>query len=204
MKSIVAYYYCIPAIIVSYLLGSIPWGLLVGKLFGVDLRQVGSKNIGATNAMRALGKPAGLVVLCLDTLKGFISAHWVPVWLCGLSVPEPVKLASGLAAVVGHNFPVWLRFRGGKGIATSAGVMLALFPVAVAICAAGWVVTLLVWKYVSMASLMAAVLLPVAIAITGGSPTMIGFGATLCILAIYRHRANIQRLIDGTEPRFKW
>lgn len=191
-------------IVLCYLCGSVPWGFLFGKLFGVDLRRAGSGNIGATNAMRVLGKPVGVTVLLLDVLKGFIAAKWIPHWLLSSHCPEWAQLAGGLASVLGHNFPVWLGFKGGKGIATSTGVMLALFPAAVGICAVAWFVTLLIWRYVSVASIAAALLLPVAIAWTGGSSTMIAFGVLLTVLAIYRHRSNIQRLITGTEPKFSW
>ncbi len=189
------------ALLSAYLLGSIPWGFLFGKAKGVDLRKIGSGNIGATNAARVLGKPIGLAVLLLDAAKGYVACRWLP----GLWVDHPEQwllLAAGIAAVLGHNFPCWLRFRGGKGIATSTGVLLALMPKALGICAVVWAVVFAVFRIVSLASMVAAGCLPVAVWWTGGSRLLLGFAIFLAVMAIYRHRANLRRLLAGTEPRF--
>ncbi|MFO1497189.1 MAG: glycerol-3-phosphate 1-O-acyltransferase PlsY [Verrucomicrobiota bacterium] len=188
-------------VLLSYLLGSIPTGYLAGRLQGVDIRAVGSGNIGATNVFRALGKTAGFTVLAIDALKGFAACRWVPL-LFGAPVPEDMTIAAGVAAILGHNYTCWLRFKGGKGIATSAGVLLGWLPWALAIVLGLWGIVFGVSRYVSLASITAALALPLAAWVTGGSPRMIGIAAMVGALAIYKHHSNIRRLINGTEHRF--
>jgi len=189
----------------AYLLGSFPTGFLAGRLKGVDLRLVGSGNIGATNAVRALGKPMGASVLLIDALKGAAACGWFPVWLARLAgaetAPEWLRLAAGVAAVLGHNFTPWLRFRGGKGVAASAGVMLTLAPAAFGICLGIWLAAFAAWRYVSLASILAAISLAPAIWLAGGSRLMVGAGVVLGAMALWRHRENMRRLLAGTEPR---
>lgn len=190
----------------AYLLGSIPSGYLMARAKGVDIRTAGSGNIGATNVMRTLGKPAGIAVLVVDGLKGF-AACW---WLCDLlqiwfHLPDAqvnaLRIVAGVAAVLGHNFTCWLRFRGGKGIATSAGAYFALAPVAAGIALGVWVVFLAFSRYVSVASIAAAIALPTAVWFTQG--LALGIVTTvLGALAIWKHRGNIERLLKGTEKRF--
>jgi glycerol-3-phosphate acyltransferase PlsY len=194
------------AVVVSYLLGSLPSGYLAGKARGVDLRTVGSGNIGATNAFRALGKTAGFCVLLVDGFKGFAAAWWVPELVAGLfpSAPpekEHLALAAGVAAILGHNYTCWLGFKGGKGIATSAGVVMAWVPLACLTALALWVVLFLATRFVSVASLGAAVILPLAVWFYNGTLTMTCVMSALSALAIYKHKANIRRLMQGTEPR---
>jgi glycerol-3-phosphate acyltransferase PlsY len=195
--------------LVAYLLGSIPTGYLVAKSRGIDIRKVGSGNIGATNVLRTLGKPAGVFVLVVDALKGFIACSLVGGLVFRLllgSVPEGsiefVKITGGLFAILGHNYTCFLNFKGGKGIATSAGVALALLPVALGIAFVVWLVLLAITRYVSVASIGAALVLPFAAWWPGGnSRTMIVVAAAIGGLAIYKHRTNMQRLMNGTENR---
>jgi glycerol-3-phosphate acyltransferase PlsY len=191
----------------AYLLGSIPFGLLVAKLKGVDIRTAGSGNIGATNAMRVLGKPAGITVLILDALKGYAAAAFLPSLILGVSskaVPTPdlLPLVAGIFAVLGHNYTCWLKFKGGKGIATTAGVYLALAPWALLIALVVFVLAVAFSRYVSVGSLAAAVALPMAVWIMKpGEPCLIIVTCALGVLAIYKHKCNIQRLRAGTENR---
>lgn len=195
--------------VAAYLLGSVPTGFLVARMRGVDLRTVGSGNIGATNAFRALGKTAGIVVLVVDALKGFVACTgWctVGLWLLGragvpLGEPSGYRLLSGLAAVLGHNYTCWLRFKGGKGVATSAGVFAALAPLALLIALATWLVAFALTRYVSVGSLAAAVVLPGAVWLTQNDRLLAVVTTALGALAIARHHTNIRRLLRGTEHR---
>jgi len=196
----------IVVLVISYFLGSVPAGYLAGKSRGIDVRTVGSGNIGATNAFRVLGKTAGTVVLLADALKGFAAARWAPLLAIYLfpgaaSQQEYLKLAAGVAAILGHNYTCWLNFKGGKGIATSAGVVLAWAPLACVTALALWGVVFVMTKFVSLASIAAALILPVAVWFWNRSLTMTIVMAALSALAIYKHKANIQRLLKGTENR---
>jgi glycerol-3-phosphate acyltransferase PlsY len=195
----------------AYLLGSIPTGYLVAKSRGIDIRKVGSGNIGATNAFRILGKPAGIFVLLVDVLKGFIACRYAGFMACKLlfgnapgdSTEEVLKIIGGLFAILGHNYTCWLKFKGGKGIATSAGVTLALLPMAMGISLVVWILVCVVTRYVSLASIAAAAVLPIAAwRPEHSSRAMIIVAALIGAMAIYKHRANIQRLMNGTENRF--
>lgn len=200
--------FLIVTILLAYLAGSIPTGFLAGKARGIDIRKLGSGNIGATNVFRHLGKAAGVFVLLVDALKGYLAvAVFAPV-LAGMVEPpvdgrtrEWFALVAALAAVLGHNYTCWLYFKGGKGIATSAGVLLALVPGALGIILAVWIVIFVATRYVSLASISASFTLPFAAWITGESVTMIAITAGMAVLAIYKHRSNIQRLLAGTESR---
>jgi glycerol-3-phosphate acyltransferase PlsY len=188
----------------AFLLGSVPTGYLVARARGVDIRQHGSGNIGATNVFRTLGKPLGIFVFVVDALKGFV-AVFAASQLAGGGAWPPIIAA--VAVIAGHNYTPWLGFRGGKGIATSAGVLLALMPLAVAMIAAVWAVVFFTTRYVSLASISASAALPLSVctlwfAGCGGSGPLLGFSIVISTLAIWRHRSNIRRLRDGTEPRF--
>ncbi len=191
------------AILAAYLLGSIPFGLLVARSRGIDLRAFGSGNIGATNAMRALGKPLGVSVFALDALKGFCPAwaalhSWVP--LCPRG--PAWALGMGLAAVLGHSFPVWLGFKGGKGVATGCGVWLAVAPLACLAAVATFALTLAVTRYVSLASTLAALSLPLALRALGVEPSwLFGWALGMASLVALRHRSNFVRMAAGVEPR---
>jgi glycerol-3-phosphate acyltransferase PlsY len=197
----------------AYLLGSIPTGFLVASAKGIDIRSVGSGNIGATNAMRVLGKPAGIFVLLMDALKGFgavaltinyhphLATAWPAVFPGTAEARFNLAVFAGVCAVLGHNYTCWLKFKGGKGIATTAGVYFALAPLSVSIALGVWMIVFVTTRYVSMASIAAAVALPAAV---WWSQTNLFLGVVttaLGVLAIVKHKANIQRLINGTENR---
>jgi glycerol-3-phosphate acyltransferase PlsY len=187
----------------SYLIGSFPTGYLLARLRGIDIRKSGSGNIGATNVFRTLGKPSGVLVLLVDALKGFIPAYGARYLFHGPpAFVEYHCITAGFFAIIGHNYTCWLGFKGGKGIATSAGVMIGLAPMALLITLAAWLLIFALGRYVSLASIVAAVILPFAVLITSRSAAMLVLSTLLSILAIYKHRTNMQRLIAGTENRF--
>jgi glycerol-3-phosphate acyltransferase PlsY len=205
MRSIPITILLIPA--VAYLLGSIPFGLLVAKVFGRgDVRKEGSGNIGATNVSRVAGPLAGILTLLLDGAKGAAA-----VLVAGRYSNDSAMwmVIAGLAALVGHCFPVWLKFKGGKGVATAAGVYLALCPPAFL---AGLILFLLVAgfsRYVSLGSVAAAVAMPLLMyflwAPHHAPPPVITFGAlAVAVLIVYKHDGNLQRLVEGTEPKFSF
>jgi glycerol-3-phosphate acyltransferase PlsY len=209
--------YLIMLIVASYLLGAIPWSYVLGRaLRGIDLRQHGSGNLGFSNAFRILGPQIGVPVLILDVAKGFIPAHCFPRILSGgaraIVVPDATLslissadfgLLCGLAAIIGHMFPVYIGFRGGKGVATSMGVYLALTPKALLLTAAIALPVLIASHFVALGSLTGAVLLPIFIAILyRGMWILFAFTVVLSCLVIYAHRSNIRRLLQGTEHRF--
>jgi glycerol-3-phosphate acyltransferase PlsY len=184
------------AVLGGYLLGSIPTGLLLARTRGVDIRGVGSGNIGATNVARTLGKRLGAVVLAFDALKGYGPT------LAALRLLAPeVACAVGLAAILGHVFPVWLRFRGGKGVATGLGVFVALAPLASAIAVVCYVGVVLATRLSSLGSLVATTALLVGMAVTERPPPMLVLGAVVWLLIVIKHRGNIRRLIRGEESR---
>ena len=195
----------------AYLLGSIPFGFLVAKAKGIDIRSVGSGNIGATNAMRVLGKPAGIFVLLMDALKGYAACAWLAPHFSGLSVyfeNEPaelqlrIKVIAGIFAVLGHNYTCWLKLKGGKGIATTAGVYLALAWPAVLIALGVFILAMLLTKYVSVGSIAGAIALSATVWIIMSQSLFLCIVTTaLSALAIYKHKSNIQRLRAGTENR---
>jgi glycerol-3-phosphate acyltransferase PlsY len=192
--------------VAAYLLGSIPTGYLVARAKGIDIRAVGSGNIGATNVFRMVGKPAGVFALIVDGLKGYAACSWLCDWVLALpggptTNTELYRILAGITAVLGHNFTCWLKFRGGKGIATSAGVFFALAPLAVSIALGTWIIVFALGRYVSVASLAAAVALPAAVWLTPNSLTLRIVTTALGLLAIYKHKGNIQRLARGTENR---
>ncbi len=192
------------AISVSYLIGSLPTGYLAGLARGVDIRTAGSGNIGATNVFRVLGTAAGIAVLAVDGAKGFAAARWVPL-LAEECFPgaaaDNLALAAGAGAVLGHVYTCWLKFQGGKGIATSAGVGFAWAPWACGVTLAVWGVLFVSTRYVSVASIAAAVLLPVMVWVFHYGSKMTIVMTALAVLAIYKHRTNIRRLLAGTENR---
>lgn len=203
---IVAYVLCAA---LAYLLGSIPTGFLVAQAKGVDIRAVGSGNIGATNVLRILGKPAGIFVLFMDALKG-----WVAVVLgtrlvlfafgqtSDATALEVSQIIAAVCAILGHNYTCWLQFKGGKGIATSAGVLLALVPWALLIIFTTWILVFAATRYVSLGSITASAALPFASWVTHESLTKVIVTGAMGVLAIYKHKTNIRRLLNGTEPRF--
>jgi len=186
--------------IIAYLLGAVPFGLLVARSKGVDIRKQGSGNIGATNVLRVIGKGWGVFTLVLDALKGFIPAFAFPI-LGKLDSEWGVLF--GLAAILGHTFPVYLKFKGGKGVATSAGMLLGVAPAAVGIGFVCWIITMVVSRYVSLASIVAAIAVAVAVWVRGDKALVVNVALTLLAgLVVWLHRANIKRLLNGTENRF--
>lgn len=198
---------CLAAIVVGYLLGSVPTGFLVGRARGVDLRSVGSGNIGATNALRVLGKKTGAIVLILDAAKGALACWGVPrlATMVGPTAGADQNLLSVLAgagAILGHNYTCLLRFRGGKGVATSAGVLAVITPTALLLAVAVWAIVFIVGRYVSLASISAALALPFLVWLTKGNSFLAAFAVVMAAVVIYAHRSNIKRLMNGTEHRF--
>jgi acyl phosphate:glycerol-3-phosphate acyltransferase len=187
----------------GYLLGSVPFGLLAGRLYGVDVREHGSKNIGATNVWRVCGRKYGLPVFFLDAAKGAASvwiAHFIAMrW--GGDVAW-CMVVGAMACVLGHSFPVWLKFKGGKGVATSLGAIIGLMWQVSLIVFGLWAVLFGITRYVSLASIVAAAAFPVVAFLFGARGPMLGFAIVAAALVIIRHKSNIQRLLAGTEKRF--
>jgi len=212
----------------SYLIGSIPAGYIVGRIAGIDIRTAGSGNIGATNVTRTLGKGYGYPVFVVDFLKGLAAVIIsVSMWKRAQPVSIPVVnsfataqmleiireknlfgIVAAVCCVLGHSFPVWLRFKGGKGVATSAGALFGLMPFVALIAVAVWIITFQLTRYVSVASITATLAVPIAILSmmflgqTGGT-ALLYFSICLAAVVIFRHRSNLSRLVRGTEPRFK-
>lgn len=199
--------YIFVSIVLAYLIGSIPTAYIFGKVLkGIDIRQYGSGNVGATNAARTIGKGPGIIVLILDFLKGFLVVIVMPLCLRAL-IPDFfifygfVYPVLGLAVISGHIWTCFLSFKGGKGVATTAGVMAGLSAGIFLACLAVWGIIFLIWKYVSLASIVAAVSLPIFAVIFGKDLSFILFCVILCMGGVYTHRSNIKRLIQGNETR---
>ena len=193
--------------IAAYLLGSIPFGLLLGKLFGAaDVRKAGSGNIGATNVARVAGPVAGILTLLLDAAKGALAVYLA----ARLSEQSSTwMMIAGLCALLGHCFPVWLGFRGGKGVATAAGVFLVLSPLSFLGAALLFFLVVLYWRFVALGSISAAAAMPLLIyffwAPHHAPPYAVTFGSlAAALLIVYKHDANIQRMVQGDEPKFSF
>lgn len=200
------------ALAFSYLLGSIPAGYIAGKIAGVDVQKEGSGNIGATNILRVLGKKYGYSVFFFDAFKGFLAVQ-TTLLLAARSAPASARadffgILAAILCVLGHAFPVWLKFKGGKGVATSAGAMTALAPWPALIAVIVWIIVFRVSRYVSLASVSATIALPLAIGVfvtlnIAYSRTLFYFALSLAVVVVYRHRSNFARLLNGTEQRFE-
>jgi glycerol-3-phosphate acyltransferase PlsY len=193
-------------LILSYLLGSIPFSIIAGKLLkSIDVREYGSGNAGATNTFRVLGKKAGILVLLLDVLKGYLAVNlvWYTSYVPFTEIYINLQLTFGIAAVLGHVFPVYVGFRGGKGVATLLGFMLAVFPEAALISIVVFVLTLLFSKYVSLSSIFAGLFFPFGVYYLSETlvPTMMIFAVFVPILLIATHQRNIERLVRGDENK---
>lgn len=184
------------AIVLAYLLGSIPSGYLVGRIRGVDIRTVGSKNVGATNVFRTLGKGIGVAVMAADIAKGAAA-----VLVADAIAGQPWTIFAAAAAIIGHVWPVWLRFRGGKGVAVGAGAAAALTPLPFAALFVVWVLIVLGTRYVSVASIVCAAAYAPLVWAFGGSWELIVYAAIASAAVIWLHRKNIARLAAGTELR---
>jgi acyl phosphate:glycerol-3-phosphate acyltransferase len=183
----------------SYLLGSVPTGLLLAKAMGVNIRETGSGNIGATNVYRTMGRKVGILTLVGDCLKGLIpvlAANW-------LGLPVAIVAAIGLAAFLGHVYTILLGFKGGKGVATALGVFLGTSPLSVLIALMVFAAVLYKWRYVSLASISAAAVIPLIVRLTDGRPELILMSLAIAGVVIFRHRENIARLKAGSESKFK-
>jgi len=196
-------------VVCAYLLGSVPFGLLLARSRGVNIREVGSGNIGATNVFRAVGKGLGITAFVCDFIKGLLPVVLFPLLLQKLTGAEPslaFQLICGCVAVAGHNWPIFLKFKGGKGVATSAGMLAGIAPAVVGIGLLFWILTFLTTRYVSVASLCAAVVIAVSgwILYYDGNVLRPAILSLLALLIIIRHRTNIGRIIKGTENRFEF
>jgi glycerol-3-phosphate acyltransferase PlsY len=201
--------YSIVAVVIAYLFGSIPTSVWWGRAFhGIDVREHGSRNAGATNTFRVLGWRSGVPVLLVDIAKGFVPVRLLPNF-SGLEPDSPpwmwLRVTLVIAAVVGHLYPVFSGFRGGKGVATSLGGILAVHPGAAAICVGVFTLVFLLTRYVSLGSLCAALAFPLAVALLyqETSAIKVGFAITLCLLVFFTHRQNIGRLLRGEENRMR-
>jgi glycerol-3-phosphate acyltransferase PlsY len=197
--------------LIGYLFGSFPAGYFAGRLAGVDVRTVGSGNIGATNVLRVLGKKWGYPVFAIDALKGFAAVRaafsLVRYWDGAKPYGEYLAILAAMMAVAGHTFPVWLGFKGGKGVATSAGALIGLMPLAVPLVFLVWVVVFETTRYVSLASIIAAISLPIVAGLLAhwkfvDTAALIYFSLLITLLVLWRHRSNFSRLLKGTEQRF--
>lgn len=188
---------------IGYFLGAIPFGLVIGKMVGADVRKKGSKNIGATNVSRVLGKKFGFLTLVCDCLKSILPMALAAAVLPESDSKEMVVALTGVMAVVGHMFPVYLKFRGGKGVATGLGVFLYLSPVAIVISLAVFVAAVAFSGFVSAGSLLASGLIPLWLHFLGASKTTIGAAAVVAILIWIKHHENIGRLLRGEEKSWK-
>lgn len=185
------------AVAFGYLAGSVPFAFLLARRRGVDLRRTGSGNVGAANVLRTSGVPDAVLAMCLDVAKGAVAVLVAQRLSSGPATP----VAGGLAAVIGHIYPVWLGFRGGKGVATAAGVFVVLAPIAVAIAGAVFAVAVWVTRYISVGSMAAAVTLAVSAAAADVPPAVAVGAAVAAVIIVHRHRANLARLLAGTERR---
>src|SRR5688572_1106036 len=194
------------ASLVGYLLGSLPFGYLIARAKGVNIFEVGSKNPGATNVLRVLGKGPGNLVLFLDALKGAVASGLALLWFWNRNGAftyegEMVAIAGVVSALLGHSFSCFTHFKGGKGVATGAGGFLVVFPVGMLIAIAVWIAAALLTRYVSLASMLGAVSLPITALIMQRSTVLITVTALIAVFVIFRHRANISRLLSGTESK---
>jgi glycerol-3-phosphate acyltransferase PlsY len=184
-------------ILFGYAIGSVPFAYLLARRAGIDVRVAGSGNVGATNVLRTTGTPLGVMVMSLDIAKGaaaVLFAHLAAGTIASMA-------AAGAAAVVGHIYPVWLRFHGGKGVAVAAGVFAVLAPVAAAVAAAVFLVTVWATRLVSLGSIVATVTLPSAAWLAGSPRAVVIAAAGACALILFRHRGNLRRILRGTERR---
>lgn len=198
-------------VVIAWFCGSLPFGYWMGRRYGIDIRKHGSGNIGATNVLRVLGKKAGIPVFVLDMLKGLLPVVLAGWWLrrngVGADVEGLISVLCAAAAVLGHSFTFWLGFKGGKGVATSAGALLGLAPEALLVALVVWLLVFFTTKYVALASVLSALALPLAMAVImtlreRWNLVLLGLGVVLGVLVVVRHRSNLQRLVQGEENRF--
>lgn len=194
------------AVAAAYFVGAIPFGLIIGMLRGIDIRRYGSGNVGATNTMRVAGKAAGIAALLLDIAKGIIAVTAVAPFFyeLGVLVGRDLFFAMmALSAVCGHIWNIFLKFKGGKGVATTAGILMALYPRLFFIGIIVWITSLCLSKYVSLSSVVASLSLPIAAAIFGYPWPAVGLCLTLFVICSYKHKGNLARIMKGEESRVK-
>jgi glycerol-3-phosphate acyltransferase PlsY len=198
--------------LLGYLFGSFPAGYFAGRLAGVDVRREGSGNIGATNVLRVLGKKWGYPVFAIDAFKGFAAVRIALILVKFVPEAGPyaeyIAIVTAMTCVAGHTFPVWLGFKGGKGVATSAGALVGLLPLVVPFVLLVWIVVFEISRYVSLASIIAAIALPVVVSLFArwkfvDTWALIYFSIAIMLLVLWRHRSNFSRLLNGTEQRFR-
>jgi glycerol-3-phosphate acyltransferase PlsY len=187
----------VPWILIGYAFGSVPFAFLLARRAGIDVRVAGSGNVGAANVLRTTGAPLGVIVMALDILKGAAAV----LLAAAVQVSPTTMAAAGAAAVVGHVYPVWLRFHGGKGVAVAAGVFSVLAPVATLASAAVFLIVVWSSRVISLGSVAATVTLPSVALITGASTSVVSAAAGAGALILFRHRANLRRILSGTEHR---
>ena len=201
----------IGVVVLSYIIGSIPTSIILSKfLKGIDIRDFGSGNAGGTNVLRTLGWGPGLLVIFVDVAKGWVAAYYIARlgYENGFLSPMLVQIIAGVSAVLGHVYTVFARFKGGKGVGTAAGMLLAIYPVALIFCLIVFVIVVFTSKFVSLASMLAAITLPVSLyllEVYGGmstTPVQFYFALFVMLFILYTHRSNIQRLLKGEENRF--
>lgn len=191
-------------LIISYFLGAIPFAYIMTRLItGKDIRSYGSGNVGATNAARILGFKYGLLVAILDVLKGILAVI-IARALLPVGSPEYLLLISALVVIIGHNWTIFLKFSGGKGVATTFGVLFSLFPIAFFVFLATWIALVFITRYVSLASILSAIVVPIIVYITTKNIYDVLFTLTFSLLIIFRHKANIKRLLQGNENKISW
>ena len=195
----------------GYLFGSFPAGYIAGRIAGVDVRTLGSGNIGATNVLRILGKRWGYAVFFVDAFKGFAAVRLTFFFVKGVPAAQPYAeyfaILTAVMCIVGHTFPVWLGFKGGKGVATSAGALFGLMPLVVPFVVLIWVIVFETTRYVSVASIVAAISLPIVVGLALrwkflDGPAFLYFSILIALLVLWSHRSNFSRLLNGTEQRF--
>ena len=185
-------------VVLAYLLGSVSFGLLLAQMCGgADLRQSGSGNIGATNVARTLGKTAGVLTLLGDGAKGLTAVLMAQWWSSSPLIPA----CAALSAVVGHMFPLYHGFHGGKGVATALGVFLPLLPLPLLGGCIVWLAVVIIWHYVSVGSMLAAIIVPILAALLAYPPPSVYIAGVIAVLVLYKHRGNVQRLLQGSESK---
>jgi len=189
----------------AYLIGSIPTAYIFGRVLkGVDIREYGSGNVGATNVLRVIGKIPGITVLIIDIIKGFICATYLAsgfLYLAPVTRPELYRILIGLSAIAGHNWTAFLKFKGGKGVATSAGVVIGLIPKIFWLGFLVWLITFFITGFVSLSSIIAVIAIPIFTLAFGQPVEIVVFMCILCLIIVYKHKANIRRLARGEEKR---
>jgi glycerol-3-phosphate acyltransferase PlsY len=192
----------------AYIIGSIPTAYIFGKVLkGIDIREYGSGNIGATNVFRVIGKTPGIIVLIIDIIKGYISATYLAsgfLYLAPVTRPELYRILIGLSAIAGHNWTLFLKFKGGKGVAASAGVVIGLIPKIFWLGFLVWLITFFITGFVSLGSIIAVISIPIFTLAFGEPVEIVVFLCLLCLIIVYKHKPNIRRLARGEEKRIKF